>query len=64
MKLETPSPMYDGNLHVTPEDDLREHILSLACWCHPTRDEAEPRVIFHHAMDQRERWETGELKPQ
>jgi hypothetical protein len=56
--------MFDGNLHVTPEGDLREHVLSLSCWCRPTPCEEDSQLIVHHAMDQRERYETGELKLQ
>lgn len=49
-------------IHVVPLNDLRDHEVSTACWCHPTPDEDEPQVILHHALDQREKYETGELK--
>lgn len=49
-------------IHVVPLNDLREHETSIACWCRPTPDEGEPRVILHHALDQREKYESGELK--
>jgi hypothetical protein len=50
-------------IHVTPCGDLREHSLSMHCWCKPTPDDEEPRVILHHAMDGREAFETGERAP-
>lgn len=49
-------------IHVVPLNDLRDHEASITCWCHPTPDEDEPQVILHHALDQREKYETGELK--
>jgi hypothetical protein len=51
-------------LHVVPLFDLREHDTSSTCWCRPTEDEETPRLWVHHALDQREKYETGELKPQ
>lgn len=45
-----------GN-HVVPLDDLKEHDVDGACWCHPTDDEG---VLVHHSMDGREKIETGE----
>ncbi len=53
-----------GDLHVTPIDDLREHALTMFCWCNPRRDRDAHHVIGHNAMDQRERYETGEVRPQ
>lgn len=53
-----------GDLHVVPIDDLREHDLTMLCWCNPRRDHEERYVIGHNAMDQRERYETGEVRPQ
>ena len=47
-------------LHVYPVDDLREHELSEACWCRPTK--TDDGIFCHNALDQRERYETGELK--
>ncbi len=52
--------------HVYPMNDLREHDTELerrTCWCNPEYDE-EFDVVIHNAMDQREKYETGELKPQ
>lgn len=44
-------------------DDLREHTLSLDCWCRPAIDTEESRVVIHHSMDRREEYERGERKP-
>jgi hypothetical protein len=51
-------------IHVIPLNDWREHEASRACWCAPSPDEDEPDILLHHAMDQRERYESGELRPQ
>lgn len=56
-------PGLGGLLHVTPENDLREHVLSRQCWCKPTPDEEEPSVIVHHSLDGREAFETGARRP-
>lgn len=45
--------------HIIPLDDLREHVTSVDCWCHPTPDVDEPLVIVHHSMDRREEYEEG-----
>jgi hypothetical protein len=47
------------NIHVVPFNDLREHDTSLTCWCHPTPEDDEPRVVLHHSMDERESYEQG-----
>jgi hypothetical protein len=46
-------------LHVVPRGDLREHDINKSCWCRPT-DEGD--VVVHNAMDEREKYETGERK--
>jgi len=46
-------------VHVTPVDDLRDHVMNRDCWCHPT---IEDDLIIHNSMDRRELYETGELK--
>lgn len=51
-------------LHVVPMGDLREHECSCTCWCRPTEDEDTPGLWVHHALDGREKYETGELKLQ
>ena len=36
-------------VHVLPVfPGEREHVASPECWCHPTPDSAEPRVLVHH----------------
>ncbi len=50
--------------HVIPLGDWREHQASCACWCCPQQDDLEPGVWRHNAMDQRERYESGELRLQ
>jgi hypothetical protein len=46
--------------HILPRNDLREHTESKDCWCEPivTGD-----IITHNALDEREKYETGERKP-
>jgi len=47
--------------HVYPVDDLREHETDgETCWCNPTCD--EDGICVHNSLDQREKYETGELK--
>lgn len=48
------------NLHVVPLDDYRDHVGLPNCWCGPVEDD---EVWMHNAMDQREKYETGELRP-
>lgn len=50
--------------HVMPIDDLREHTEDPACFCAPTEDADTAGLWVHHALDQRERYENEELKPQ
>ncbi len=49
-----------GKVHVIPIDDLREHDPS-DCWCDPIVN--EDGVVVHNALDRRELYERGELKP-
>lgn len=53
-------------LHVYPVNDLREHVTEgEACWCQPEIDDSgDEQLVIHNALDQRECYETGELKPQ
>lgn len=51
-----------NKLHVVPLGDYREHEASADCWCRPTPDTENEDVIKHHALDGREKYETGELK--
>ena len=46
--------------HVMPVNDLRDHEITLQCWCCPTEDDECPGLFVHHAMDQREQFENGE----
>jgi hypothetical protein len=50
--------------HLLPSADLREHIRTPSCWCHPEPDDEEPRVWLHNAMDGRELIETGKRRVQ
>ena len=50
-----------GYKHIVPMNDLREH-LPHECWCRPTPEAGDTSIIVHHAMDQRELYETGTLK--
>lgn len=54
----------EGHIHVMPVGDLREHESSSQCFCKPTEDEDMPGLWVHHALDGREQYETGEMKPQ
>lgn len=51
-------------LHVVPLGDLRDHDAESCCWCRPTEDDEQPGVWHHHALDGREKYESGELKLQ
>ncbi len=44
----------DGNRHVLPIRDQREHDTSVDCWCTPRRDFESPWVVVHNSKDQRE----------
>lgn len=49
----------DGNIHVLPIDDLREHEERTTCWCKPRiEEERQPRgkvkIVVHAAHDGRE----------
>lgn len=50
-------------IHVIPLDDLREHQVDIYCYCFPTLDQQEERVIVHNAADGREAFERGERQP-
>ncbi len=47
----------DARIHVVPINDLREHELSVDCWCKPTEDDEWPDIWVHHSMDEREEYE-------
>lgn len=52
--------------HVVPIDDMREHILSIECWCRPRflwekEDGCMPfECIVHNSLDGRERYEVAD----
>ena len=48
-----------SDLHTYPLNDLRDHVLSRDCWCHPTLDDEFPEHVLHHSMDERESYEQG-----
>lgn len=47
------------DVHVLPQDDLREHVAARGCWCHPTPDAEDESVCTHHSLDRREEYESG-----
>lgn len=54
--------MHGQFTHVYPINDLREHVVDGPdCWCKPQWDE-EHDILIHNSLDQREKYETGELK--
>lgn len=54
-------PRYDGVWHVFPNHDLREHVTDGSpCWCDPKDEDG---IVTHNALDEREKFETGERKP-
>lgn len=52
-----------GDVHVVPVGDLREHDCTEECWCKPDEDNEVAGVFVHHALDGREKFETGERLP-
>jgi hypothetical protein len=44
----------DGECHVIPILDIREHYKSIECWCKPTPEVDAPNIIVHHSADKRE----------
>ncbi|EGY53137.1 hypothetical protein [Neisseria shayeganii] len=51
--------MTKNDVHVIPLNDYREHDQSRDCWCCPTVN--DDGLVIHHAMDGRERYESGEM---
>jgi hypothetical protein len=51
----------NDDIHVTPVGDLIPHVDRRDCWCQPTPDADEPRVVVHHSADEREQWEGPEV---
>lgn len=50
-----------ADIHIIPLNDFIEHISSKDCWCNPKALEYDDKVIVHNAMDQRDKYETGQL---
>jgi len=49
--------------HIYPVGDLRDHETDgKPCWCKP-KIENDGMLVVHHSMDEREKYETGERKP-
>lgn len=44
----------DGNKHVVPIKDEKEHDLDEQCWCRPRHDKDDKTVIIHRSKDRRE----------
>jgi len=44
------------DIHVTPRNDMKKHIDSRDCWCHPSLKERENKaiIVIHQSMDGRE----------
>lgn len=63
MTAENFSADHEQDLHVIPLNDLRDHDCSRHCWCKPAEHDETLGLFIHNALDQRERYETGELKP-
>ena len=64
----TASAVFPGDeqalCHIVPLGDFKEHEPSLGCWSHPRPHEDRSDLIMHNAMDQRERYASGELRLQ
>lgn len=45
--------MANGEVHVYPVNDSRQHVASVLCWCVPMCDAEEPSLIVHTAADGR-----------
>lgn len=50
--------------HIVPAHDLKPHYLHQHCWCQPIEEADTPDAWVHKAMDQRDRYESGELRLQ
>ena len=44
-------------VHVLPINDIREHVSSPNCPCHPKQDDFAENLWIHNAWDLRERYE-------
>ncbi len=48
----------DGEFHIVPTLDTREHLAEIDCWCCPLRDTDDKTLIIHNSADKRELHET------
>jgi len=39
-----------GDIHIAPEEDIKEHEYVLTCWCCPRYDEFEEGQIIHNCF--------------
>jgi hypothetical protein len=42
----------DGNVHVIPVKDIKEHEESITCWCHPNISADYENLVIHNAFDE------------
>lgn len=42
---------------IIPMNDLEDHFYGMGCFCKPTKDELDDRIIKHHSLDGREEYE-------
>lgn len=45
------------DLHIIPDNDLREHEADRGCFCNPKMDPNCPNVFIHNSLDRREFYE-------
>lgn len=50
------------DLHVIPNNDLREHVSRPDCWCKPVEHEETSGLWVHNSLDRREEYEEGRRK--
>jgi hypothetical protein len=51
----------EGQTHIVPINDTREHDISAECWCHPVPDEEDETIFVHNSADLRELCEPGRV---
>lgn len=45
----------DEDIHVYPNEDIKEHALTMDCWCKPKiEQDLPPYLIVHNSADKRE----------
>lgn len=51
-------------INILPINDLRPHTECENCWCEPRIEQhGDSHMVIHNALDEREKYETGERKP-